>query len=430
MNTPIVDFVEEYLRQNPIRMHMPGHKGLGGSEYARDITEIPGADSLYEASGIIRESEQNASAIFGSHTFYSTEGSSHAIRAMLFLALTHGKSRKILAGRNAHKAFLSAAALLDLDVSWLYGDSYLTCSITADTLEAAIKAESPCAVYLTSPDYLGNTLDIAALSAVCKRYGVLLLVDNAHGAYLKFLTPSLHPMDLGADLCCDSAHKTLPVLTGGAYLHVRDEKIAETVKPALALFGSTSPSYLILQSLDRINPMLAQLSLTETEERIMRLKETLAEHGYVLVGNEPLKLTISTKSYGYTGAEFAEELSKRQIICEFFDPDFVVLMLSIATTDETFARLETVLCEIQKKPALHTSAPVFTRPKAVCSIREASFSRFETLPIADCCGRVLASASVACPPAVPIVMSGEEINQPAIDAFSYYGINECNVIKK
>ena len=230
MDTPICDFVRNYAEGNGLRLHMPGHKGhpFLGIEHL-DITEIDGADSLYEADGIIRQSEENAGALFGCPTFYSTEGSSQCIRAMLYLAVLHaskqGRSPLVLAARNVHKAFLSAAALLDLDVEWLYADqtaSYLSCHVTPDDVDQTLCAmvEKPAAVYLTSPDYLGNVADIEGIAAVCRRHGTLLLVDNAHGAYLRFLSTSQHPMDLGADLCCDSAHKTLPVLTGGAYLHI------------------------------------------------------------------------------------------------------------------------------------------------------------------------------------------------------------------
>ena len=125
MDTPICDFVRRYAQSGTLRLHMPGHKGTGplGIEQL-DITEISGADSLYEASSIIAQSERNAGVLFGCPTFYSTEGASQCIRAMVYLAMLHAKqnSRKplILAGRNAHKTFLSAAALLDLDVEWIY----------------------------------------------------------------------------------------------------------------------------------------------------------------------------------------------------------------------------------------------------------------------------------------------------------------------
>ena len=121
--------------------------------------------------------------------------------------------------------------------------------MTPEALAAALEACDPLpdAVYVTSPDYLGHVLDVEGLARACHARGVALLVDAAHGAYLHFLSPSRHPMDLGADLCCASAHKTLPAVTGAAYLHVRDARLAERARDALSLFGSTSPSWLILQ---------------------------------------------------------------------------------------------------------------------------------------------------------------------------------------
>ena len=276
MNTPVVDFVRRYARQRTARMHMPGHKGRGplGCEEL-DITEIAGADELYEAEGIIAQSEANATQLFGTaRTYYSTEGSSQCIRAMLHLALQMRPAKAgrpvLLAARNAHKALLYAAALLDFDIQWLWpapdaAGALCTCPVEPEALASALdelsaEGRTPFGVYLTSPDYLGFVQDVAGLSAVCHAYGLPLLVDNAHGAYLHFLKEgSRHPIQLGADLCCDSAHKTLPVLTGGAYLHLGPSVQADeaAVRNALALFGSTSPSYLILQSLDAANAVLA-----------------------------------------------------------------------------------------------------------------------------------------------------------------------------
>ena len=225
MDTPIVDFVRRYAQQRTTRMHMPGHKGCGplGCE-ALDITEIAGADELYEAEGIIARSEANAAQLFGTaRTYYSTEGSSQCIRAMLHLALQMqpaGASRPVLlAARNAHKALLYTAALLDFDIRWLWpapdaAGALCTCPVEPEALACALdgltaEGRTPFGVYLTSPDYLGFVQDIAGLAAVCHAHGVPLLVDNAHGAYLHFLKEgSRHPIQLGADLCCDSAHKT------------------------------------------------------------------------------------------------------------------------------------------------------------------------------------------------------------------------------
>ena len=442
MRTPIVDFVEGYAKKSALRLHMPGHKGkpLLGTE-PLDITEITGADSLYEANGIIRESEKNASTLFGCETFYSTEGSSQCIRAMLYLALLYGKQTGkkplVLAGRGAHKVFLSAAALLDFDIAWLYpqnGCSYLSCSIDLATLEHLLAEKSPAAVYITSPDYLGNIADIENIAALCHKYGTLLLVDNAHGAYLRFLPVSGHPIDLGADLACDSAHKTLPVLTGGAYLHIANTApayLAPQAKNALALFGSTSPSYLILASLDAANKYLAdeyREKLAAFSEQMQVLKNKLVSNGYALLGDEPLKLTLCTKPYGYTGKAFAATLEEKGIVCEFADNDFVVLMLTPELREKLSALAETLLA-IEKRPAIPERPPVCRPGERVLSVREAAFSVQETVPIEKSVGRTLAAATVGCPPAVPIVICGERIDEHAVERFRYYGIESCTVVK-
>ena len=139
MTTPIIDFVRRYAEKNAVRMHMPGHKGqnvLGCEPW--DITEISGADELYHARGIIRESEENAAALFGSaRTLYSAEGSSLCIRAMLYLALMQGRPPVLLAARNAHRVLTAAAALLDIDVRWLYSEenSLLSCPVSPAALD-------------------------------------------------------------------------------------------------------------------------------------------------------------------------------------------------------------------------------------------------------------------------------------------------------
>ncbi len=440
METPICDFIENYISQNAARLHMPGHKGcglLGFEEF--DITEIKGADNLYEADGIIKESEENASKIFGCNTFYSTEGSTQCIKAMLYLAHTFSGGKKtIAAGRNAHKSFLNSAALLDLEIDWLYGKSenHLSFNLTAEDVENYFKSSTilPFALYLTSPDYLGNRLDIKKIADICKKYSVLLLVDNAHGGYLKFLKESEHPIDLGADLCATSAHKTLPVLTGGAYLQISPNAhsyFKENAKTALSIFGSTSPSYLILQSLDKANKYLEgyKEKLSGFILKIKKLKTALLEKGFSFIGNEPLKLTILAKDYGYFGYELGEYLYNQNIVAEFFDPDFLTLMFTPETKDEDLKRLFLVLSALPKKEKITTKPPAFNLPNRKLSVREAVFSKFEMVDLKDAFGRISASPTVGCPPAIPIVMSGEEIDEKIIALLKYYGINKCLVVK-
>ena len=444
MKTPVCDFVKEYKRSGASRLHMPGHKGnilLGFEDM--DITEITGADSLYEADGIIRESEMNASRLFGSTTFYSTEGSSHCIRAMIYLvsldAAENGEKVRILAARNCHKTFVSACALLDIDVAWMDArGGYLSAYLTAEKIEEAILAQDkkPHAVYLTSPDYLGAVADIRAISEVCRKHGVLLCVDNAHGAYLKFLQESEHPIDLGADICCDSAHKTLPCLTGGAYLHISDnaEKgFAENAKEALALFGSTSPSYLILQSLDKVNEYIENGYREKLEalcEKLSALKIRLCAAGYSFFGDEKIKFTVECKKYGYYGYEIAEILREKGIVCEFFDRDYLVLMFTPELSDRELEGLESALLSIEKRAEIDEEPPVVAISERKMSIREATMSPCEILPVRECEGRVLARLGVSCPPAVPIGICGETVTREMIEAFLYYGSETVAVIKK
>lgn len=442
MKTPIVSFLKSYQEKSPVRMHMPGHKGAGilGFE-GMDLTEIYGADELFAAEGIIKESEQNASSLFGCPTYYSTQGSTLCIQTMCTIlcqdAKSKGKKPKILAGRNAHRSFIHAAALLDFEIEWLYGNSdYLSCKIHAEDLEKAIIESLPTAVYLTNPDYLGNLLDIQSLASVCKKHNVLLAIDNAHGAYLRFLEPSLHPIDLGADLCCDSAHKTLPVLTGGAYLHLSDslnQVWKNDVKHFMEYFSSTSPSYLIMASLDAANEVLDTTfrnSLFECIQRVDGLKNTLVQHGYTILSGEPMKITISTKEFGYTGNEIANLLMECDIYPEFYDSDYIVLMPSPYNTKDDLKRLETCLCGIERKPILINKPPKLEQSKKAMNVRQALFSSSITLDVSKSLGQVCSSVTVSCPPAILPVIPGEVISESSIEVMKYYGIEIVRVVKE
>lgn len=446
MTGPICQFVARYAAGGPARLHMPGHKGKGplGCE-ALDITEIAGADDLSCPEGIIRDSEAAATAAFGSRrTFYSTGGSSQCLKAMVYLALLcrpAGAAPEILAGRNAHKSFLHACALLDVRPQWLMperqGEPYCACPVTAAGLERALdgRERPPAAVLITSPDYLGGVADVAALAGVCRARGVTLLVDNAHGAYLRFLEPSRHPLDLGAGLCCDSAHKTLPVLTGGAYLHLGPGAPAGAealARQALDLFGSSSPSYLVLQSLDACNAALAgswPRRLRETQARVERLKARLASKGVPIRPGEPMKLVVDAAAGGVRGGELAQCLRRQGVEPEYADEDFLVLMFSPDSGTGDLERVERALEGFQPGPA---RPPLALPPpgETALSPRQALFSPRENVPLDRAAGRICAAAAVSCPPAVPIAVMGERLTPGALEAMARLGLREIAVVRE
>ncbi len=211
-----------------------------------------------------------------------------------------------------------------------------------------------------------------------------------------------------------------------------EHEILPQVKNALALFGSTSPSYLILQSLDAANAYLAEYGhkLHSLILRLNSLKQSVADSGFKLTGQEPLKMTLSTKSYGYLGTELADILRRHNLECEFSDPDFLVLMFTPENREEDIQRLCSVLLSIPRKaPILHTP-PIPSRGQSVISIREAMLSASEQIAVEACAGRILANPSVGCPPAVPILVCGERIDPAAVMCFRYYGINRISVVKE
>ena len=442
MDTPIADFLAQYRGSGTARFHMPGHKGrpfLGCEPL--DITEVAGADSLYEAAGVIAQSEENARRLFGTgRTLYSTEGSSQCVRAMLYLALLArpaGRAPVVLAARNVHRSFVTAAALLDFETVWLWPEegkgSLCGCPVSPESLAAELERlpEPPAAVYLTSPDYLGGMADLGAMAEVCHRHGTLLLVDNAHGAYLRFWKEPSHPMDLGADLCCDSAHKTLPVLTGGAYLHIGKNapaEIRDQARTAMALFGSTSPSYLTMASLDLCNRYLDgdyPARLAETADWIGEGRRRLRAAGWRVEETDPLRLTLRA-GRDRTGTELQERLRKGGVECEYADPDYLVMMLTPENRREELDRAVELLGGGNWAPPLALPP---AKGERVLSIRQAMFSPRETVPAEASLGRICGAPTVACPPAVPVAVSGERIGPEALTLIRHYGIRYVDVLK-
>lgn len=436
MKTPIVNFLRAYADRDGGRLHMPGHKGRGSFGWeAWDITEIHGADDLSHPRGIILESENNATRLFGSrHSFYLTGGSSQGIKTMVHLAAQRRSGGAILAGRNAHKAFLHSCGLLGLEPVWMQppGSSLCGCPITPQTLEDSIRqAREPlCAVYVTSPDYLGGMLDIRGLARTAHRHGLALLVDNAHGAYLS-LFPDRHPICQGADLCCDSAHKTLPVLTGGAYVHVGKEAADwddEAVRAAAGIYGSSSPSYLTLCSLDQCNRLLER-ELPELAEKTMaRVAALAAKLPIPNLSAEPWKLTLDCAAVGADGESVTARLRQWGAEPEYADKDHVVLMFTPYNEEGDYQAVEAALAEVSPAAA-RSPGPVPAPGERAMTVRQAMLLPQEQIPVRESPGRICGAAPVSCPPAIAVVAPGERVTPAAAEYMAGLGISRIAVVR-
>ncbi len=428
----LTDFLKRYAESGILRCHMPGHKGEPPEDipelspaYRMDITEIAGADSLFEANGILLAGEKRTAAIYGSGSCcWSAGGSTLCIQAML--AKMRMEGRTVLAPRTVHRSFLNSCVLLGLDVRWLFPrqDGIIGGTYALSDFETALKEmEHPC-VYVTSPDYLGNRMDIGALSRLCRQFHAPLLVDNAHGAHLAFLSENCHPMALGADFCCDSAHKTLPALTGAAVLHCRRAEDAREMKGYMQMFGSTSPSYLILQSLESCTAFLkregAQV-IRETEQKALALRERLSGQ-YECLGDDPFHLTIACN-----GVDLAAQLRGRRVECEYSSRDCIVLLLSAGF--QNFGRLEQALLHCHPKPPI-PMPPCPQAPISAMSMRAAALAPYEVIPLRRAEGRICGPVQVPCPPAVPLAVSGEVLDRAWLDMMAFCGLRETAVVRE
>ena len=198
-------------------------------------------------------------------------------------------------------------------------------------------------------------------------------------------------------------------------------------------FSSTSPSYLIMASLDAANEVLDTTfknSMFECIQRVDGLKNTLVQHGYTILSGEPMKITISTKEFGYTGNEIANLLMECDIYPEFYDSDYIVLMPSPYNTKDDLKRLETCLCGIEGKPILVNKPPKLEQSKKAMNVRQALFSSSITLDVSKSLGQVCSSVTVSCPPAILPVIPGEVISESSIEVMKYYGIETIRVVKE
>lgn len=446
MKKPFYNLLKKYKRLKRTSFHTPGHKCNFFKRtdlFTLDFTELPLTDSLYEASGIIKKSEENLSKLYNTElSLFSSGGNTLCIQSML--RLSSPKGGKILCDRLVHRSAISAMALLGINPTWILRE-YNQESKTFGKLNLAMiekelsSNEKFNAMYLTSPDYYGVLQDVKSISNKCQKFDVPVLVDNAHGSHLMFTSENLHPLSQGALITADSAHKTLPILTGGAWLHINSKKISrQEAKSAMALFGSTSPLYSTMASMDIAQDWLyynGKKEFLNLEKRVSNIKSIAKGKGiFVFEGGlvDPTRITLGVWGIGKTGYEFRDYLYKYKIEPEFCDQNYVVLIPTAFNTKQDWERLKKAILNINscsKDSDLDGKNKFEKLPEICVSLREAIMSEKIKVSISNAKNRIAGDIVCPCPPGIPIVMPGEKISDYEIWALKQYGINEIYVLK-
>ena len=440
-DAPLYSALRQYAGQNKSSFHTPGHKGqcqFLPLEPALDLTELPDTDSLFECEGIIRESEIRAARLFGAkYTAVSSGGCTLAIQGML--TAFAGAGSKVIFSRNIHRSAVNTAMLLGIDPVWIMHRNDCGKGLPGRIYPEDVRkvlAENPdaAAVYVTSPDYYGCMSDIGGISKVCGEYGVPLLVDNAHGTHL--VAFGRHPITLGASASACSAHKTLPVLTGGAWLNCNDERAIGRLKSSMSLFGSTSPSYLTMASLDLARAWMerhGKAEFTALSGVVSELKSLAEKIGFGLPQGEcdPVRLTLLTCPVGMSGDEAADYFRACGVECEHSDAAAVVFILTPFNSTSDLHRLRQAMEGFAvKSPAVNaTVCECGHLPGRAMLPREVLFRKVTAVSPERACGRIAAEAACPCPPGVPVVMPGEIIDEKCVNILLKTGIRRINVIE-
>lgn len=452
----LLDKLEAYARSGACSMHMPGHKGAGLGDalpWALDITEIHGFDDLHDAHGVLREAMDRAAGLWGSdRAFFLVGGSTCGILAGM--AAAAGPGDTVLLPRGCHRSVYNALELLDLRPVYLPApvdeETGAAGSLPPETVAAALAAR-PAAklVVVTSPTYEGVVSDVAAIVRTAHAAGVPVLVDEAHGAHLGF-SPAFPAgaVAAGADIVIQSLHKTLPSLTQTALAHWRRGLVdGEELARRLTMFQTSSPSYLLMGSMDRCVRLLedhsrelfaayeAALAGFDRAAAPLRRLRVLCHGGDALADHpaffafDPGKLVISTRGSELTGPALMDVLRRDyNIELEMALGSYALAMTSVRDTEETLGRLASALLEIDRDltPASRPERPV------VCPIlpRRVELRRARALPggltpLGDAVGRVAGEMVWAYPPGVPLVVPGEEITEElvrALEAMARQGV--------
>ena len=380
MNAPFYNKIKQYAEDNSVRrFHMPGHKGKADFGFdpimKYDVTEVERTDNLYFPQDALAEAEKLAAKLFDVKTTVFCAGGATLGNQT---ALSFFQNKKVLFERNIHISAFNAAMLLNIEPVFVYNKTDkktgVVLPIEAIEIEKALNENSDiAAVFLTSPNYYGLCADCEEIKKICTNHGAILIVDNSHGAHLKFAGEGNDETVKGnhcADIIIDSAHKTLPVLTGGAFIHFNIDVKREDVSARMLAFGSTIPV---------------------VSSKI----------------HDPLRLCIAASN----ADEIDGELQKRNIMPEMCSGQCIVFMFSPFNSEEELELLDKTLIELAPEAPIETDGLSFPKTNFVCSPKDAYFGKTEETDVKDSVGRTAARSVIPYPPGVPILFPGEQITE-------------------
>jgi len=467
----MLDFLLEHAAKDPVSFHMPGHKGSDifkkygyGNVFDKipdiDVTEIPGADNLFQTEGIIKDLQESYANLYGvSNSYLQINGTSGGIIAAILATVSPGK--KLIMARNSHKSIFNALTLGNIEPIYAHPSLDEEFGVTGpiDPGEIAeLIANNPDveAVILPSPNYYGFCSDITAIADIVHKAGKVLIVDQAHGAHLKFFHKFGFGEDMpkaaedcGADIVINSIHKTLASLTQSALLNYnKSERVNRYVlEDKLQAIESSSPSYVLMSFLD-INAKI----LEEHGQEVIKYWKDAIDYFYEEAKDIPhlkvidsgaklldrTKINIDFGEIGIDGEQLEKKLMKRDIFPELYTGNILMLMTGIGNTKEHMTKTLAALREIAKESEVtgragkESTKIEIPEPGVLHAIPKTK----EFVDIDESPGRICAGSIIPYPPGIPFICPGEEITKDTVEYIKslrsvgdkVIGVNELNQV--
>ena len=459
MSKSLLKELKKFAKKEKISMHIPGHKsgrGLGAyfkkSAFSIDVTELSGTDNLQNPNGILKAAQENCAKIFGAgESFFLTGGSSLGLRAAILGCAKRGE--RVIVDRTCHRSVISAIALGGIEPVFVYPKfdkkSGLYLGVSKDAVARAIE-ENPdvCGAVITSPTYYGVCSDVAGIANVLHKNNKFLIVDEAHGAHFVFSKKNLpiSALALGADICVQSAHKTLPALGQCALLHLGAKAKIDKRRlvRTLRAIQTTSPSYLLMASLDeavrymntagkvKLNGLIKEIEALKAEV-ISKTDLTFADTNTLKCPQDATRVVVDFSPIDLSG-KYAENLLIEEfgIYPEMSDERYVVLIPSASNSKREIRQLCSALCSIGGRRFKEKAGENLALPNVelVCPPSEAIAAPFEAVSLKDALGRVSAGVVSACPPGAAVLVPGQKIDKETLDFIEKNDVaEEIEVIK-